>query len=150
MGAYRAMSYNTRAVDALYPVSFMLPPVSRFFLDENYREDQPLLEKLAAADVSREEVGIMHAANDYTERGGFSLYVPEYYDGTEPMPLVVAMHGGSGHGRSFLWTWLRDARTRGRGCPRRPVLQVHRRPNRVHLGSGARPNAADRHNRSCR
>ena len=55
----------------------------------------------------------MHAANDYTERGGFSLYVPEYYDGTEPMPLVVAMHGGSGHGRSFLWTWLRDARTRG-------------------------------------
>ena len=113
MGAYRAMSYNTRAVDALYPVSFMLPPVSRFFLNENYREDQPLLEKLAAADVSREEVGIMHAANDYTERGGFSLYVPEYYDGTEPMPLVVAMHGGSGHGRSFLWTWLREARTRG-------------------------------------
>ncbi len=113
MGAYRAMSYNTRAVDALYPVSFMLPPVSRFFLNEDYREDQPLLDKLAAAEVAREEVGIIHAANDYTERGGFSLYVPEYYDGTEKMPLVVALHGGSGHGRSFLWTWLRDVRTRG-------------------------------------
>ncbi|MCZ6617405.1 MAG: phospholipase [Gammaproteobacteria bacterium] len=113
MGAYRAMSYHTRAVDALYPVSFMLPPVSRFFLNENYRENQPLLEKLAAAEVTREEVGIIHAANEYTERGGFSLYVPEYYDGTEMMPLVVALHGGSGHGRSFLWTWLRDARTRG-------------------------------------
>ncbi len=113
MGAYRAMSYNTRAVDALYPVSLMLPPVSRFFLNESYREDQSLLEKLAAAEVTREEVGIMHAANDYPERGGFSLYVPEYYDASEMMPLVVALHGGSGHGRSFLWTWLRDARTRG-------------------------------------
>ena len=48
MGAYRAMSYNTRAVEALYPVSFMLPPVSRFFLNEAYREDQALLEKLAS------------------------------------------------------------------------------------------------------
>ncbi len=113
MGAYRAMSYNTRAVDALYPVSFMLAPVNRFFLNEDYREDQALLEKLEAADVTREEVGITHAANEYPQRGGFSLYVPEYYDATEAMPLVVALHGGSGHGRSFLWTWLRDARTRG-------------------------------------
>ena len=31
----------------------------------------------------------------------------------EPCPLIVALHGGSGHGRAFLWTWLRDARTRG-------------------------------------
>ena len=113
MGAYRSMSFSTRAIEALYPVSFMLPPVSRFFVTEAYRDQQPLLDKLAAADVTREEVGIMHAANDPTERGGFSLYVPEYYDGTEAMPLVVALHGGSGHGRSFLWTWLRDARTRG-------------------------------------
>jgi phospholipase/carboxylesterase len=29
------------------------------------------------------------------------------------MPLVIALHGGSGHGRSFLWSWLKDARTRG-------------------------------------
>jgi phospholipase/carboxylesterase len=25
----------------------------------------------------------------------------------------MAMHGGSGHGRTFLWTWLREARSRG-------------------------------------
>jgi phospholipase/carboxylesterase len=29
------------------------------------------------------------------------------------MPLVVALHGGSGHGRDFLWSWVREARTRG-------------------------------------
>src|SRR6267154_1234043 len=28
-------------------------------------------------------------------------------------PLVMALHGGSGNGRGFLWSWLRDARSRG-------------------------------------
>ena len=45
-------------------------------------------------------------------RGGFSLYVPEATDARTPMPLVVALHGGSGHGRDFLWSWLADARSR--------------------------------------
>jgi phospholipase/carboxylesterase len=27
--------------------------------------------------------------------------------------LVVALHGGSGNGRNFLWSWLRDARSFG-------------------------------------
>ncbi|MEM8768364.1 MAG: hypothetical protein AAGE43_13015, partial [Pseudomonadota bacterium] len=93
--------------------SAMLPPVSRFYLNENHRGDDALQAKLAAADRSRGDVGIMHAGNEATERGGFSLYVPEYYDGSEPMALVVALHGGSGHGRSFLWSWLKDARSRG-------------------------------------
>jgi len=32
---------------------------------------------------------------------------------TDAAPLIVALHGGSGHGRDFLWAWLREARTRG-------------------------------------
>jgi phospholipase/carboxylesterase len=28
-------------------------------------------------------------------------------------PLIVALHGGSGSGRGFLWSWLRDARSHG-------------------------------------
>ncbi|MEE8079232.1 MAG: hypothetical protein V3T18_09565, partial [Pseudomonadales bacterium] len=113
LGAYRAMRFNTRAVAALYPVSFMLPPVSRFYLSDPHRGNTELLEKIAAQDPAREEVGIMHADNAATDRGGFSLYVPEYYDAAVELPLVVALHGGSGHGRSFLWSWLRDARSRG-------------------------------------
>ena len=39
--------------------------------------------------------------------------MPEYYEENESYPLIMAMHGGSGHGRGFLWTWLMNARTRG-------------------------------------
>ena len=112
MGAYRAMGFNTKATEAIYPVAQMLPPVSRFFLHPEQRDDDDLAQRIANADHTREHVGVMHAANGPDERGGFSLYVPEYYDGEE-VPLIVAMHGGSGHGRSFLWTWLRTARSRG-------------------------------------
>jgi len=111
MGAYRAMGYNTKATEAIYPMSAMLPPVSRFFLHPEQREDEALLARIAQADANRDNVGVMHAANASDDRGGFSMYVPEYYDG-ETVPLIVALHGGSGHGRSFLWTWLRTARSR--------------------------------------
>ncbi len=111
MAAYRAMGYNTKATEAIYPVSNMLPPVSRFFLLPEQRDDETLNARIAAADPARENVGVMHAGNTSDERGGFSMYVPEYY-ADESVPLVVALHGGSGHGRSFLWTWLRTARSR--------------------------------------
>ncbi len=110
MAAYRAVGFNTKATEAVYPLSLMLPPVSRFFLHPEQREDADLLQRIESADASREHVGVMHAHNASDERGGFSMYVPEYYDGEE-VPLIVALHGGSGHGRSFLWTWLRTARS---------------------------------------
>ena len=111
--AYRAMGHQTRALYALYPVAAMLPPVSRFFLDRDARHDESLLDTLARADAARDDVGILHADNDRGMRGGFSLYVPEYYDPNETYPLIVALHGGSGHGRDFLMTWLVSARSRG-------------------------------------
>lgn len=45
--------------------------------------------------------------------GGFAVYVPEEYDGSSAWPLIVALHGGSGNGRDFLWTWVRDAKRTG-------------------------------------
>jgi len=113
MDAYRAMGFATRAIETLYPVAFMLPPVNRYFISAPWREDAETLARLASEDPGREDVGIVHASNDKTQRGGFSVYVPEYYTADQSWPLVVALHGGSGHGRSFLWSWLRDARTRG-------------------------------------
>ena len=39
--------------------------------------------------------------------------MPETYKPDRALPLVIALHGGSGHGRGFLWSWLRDARSYG-------------------------------------
>jgi phospholipase/carboxylesterase len=111
--AYRSMRQTTLAVEALYPLARTFPPVSRFFVDAARRDDAALLQRIAGGDPSREDVGVMHGQNSREQRGGVSLYVPEYYDASTSWPLVVALHGGSGHGRDFLWTWLREARTQG-------------------------------------
>ncbi|HJN93516.1 MAG TPA: phospholipase, partial [Dehalococcoidia bacterium] len=77
IGAYRSMRFNTRAMEALYPVAAMLPPVSRFFLDDLHREDGALLDRLAGSDACQPDRGVVHAGNGPDDRGGFSLYVPE-------------------------------------------------------------------------
>jgi phospholipase/carboxylesterase len=107
----RALRYVPRAQEALYPLAAKLPPVSQFFIDPSLREDADLLARLAAP--ANENTGILHDHNVSGSRGGFSLYVPEYYTPDRPWPLVMALHGGSGNGRGFLWSWLRDARSRG-------------------------------------
>lgn len=115
--AYRGIRQNSKAFAAIYPIANMLPPINRFFLDDAGRADEALVEKLAGAEGDREDVGIMHANNDPKSdgggRGGFSIYVPEYYDPDVSYPLIMALHGGSGHGHEFLWSWLRTARGRG-------------------------------------
>ena len=108
---YRALRYAPRAQEALYPLSTRLPPVSDFFIDPSLREDADLLRRLGAP--ANENTGIFHTDNEPGSRGGFSMYVPEYYTRDRSWPLVMALHGGSGNGRAFLWSWLRDARSRG-------------------------------------
>lgn len=110
--AYRALRHVPRAMEALYPVSPMLPPVNRFFLDDDMRDDALLIGQLAEG-AAREDTGIHHFGNGKGQRGSFSLYVPENYDPARAYPLIIACHGGSGHGRSFLWSWLRTARSHG-------------------------------------
>jgi phospholipase/carboxylesterase len=109
---FRAMRHAPRAQEALYPLARSLPPVSQFFLDPALREDAALLARLAAV-APRDDVGVMHIDNDFGDRGGFSLYVPEDYSPERPLPLVMALHGGAGHGRAFLWSWIAHARSRG-------------------------------------
>ncbi|MES1149317.1 MAG: phospholipase, partial [Bradyrhizobium guangdongense] len=87
------------------------PPISSFFLNAATRDDEALLTRLA--ETADEHTGIFHDANEPGSRGGFSLYVPEYYIPDRAWPLVMALHGGSGNGRGFLWSWLRDARSLG-------------------------------------
>jgi phospholipase/carboxylesterase len=113
VAAYRAMRGYARAVEALYPMAAHLKPVSQFFLEAQSRDDAVLARRLAEADLLREDAGFMHVGGPAGTRGAYSLYVPEYYDATRAWPLVVALHGGSGNGGAFLWSWLREARTRG-------------------------------------
>ena len=103
--AYRALRQVSRALEALYPLAAVLPTVNRFFLASDDRTVGT-----ARADAP---TGVIHVRNDTGERGGFSVYVPEDYDPARAYPLVMALHGGSGHGRLFLWSWLREARGRG-------------------------------------
>ncbi|MGV8995752.1 MAG: phospholipase [Parvibaculaceae bacterium] len=112
VGAYRALRHVSRAAEAFYPVAAMLPPVSPFFLEPDARGDKALSARLTAG-MGREDAGVKHFSNEKQMRGGFSLYVPETYDADVPAPLIIAMHGGSGHGRDMLWTWIASARTRG-------------------------------------
>jgi phospholipase/carboxylesterase len=113
VAAYRAMRNYARAAQSIYPMAAFLKSVSQFFLEPSARDDPELLARLAAIDPGREKVGAMHAGGPPGTRGGFSLYVPETYEADRAYPLVVALHGGSGNGGAFLWTWVREARTRG-------------------------------------
>jgi phospholipase/carboxylesterase len=105
-----AMSQHCRALEALFPLRTALPPVSRFFVEPPFGDE---LERLDPDPPTGAEVGLLRGRGDDEGRGGFHLYVPEHYDGSEAWPLVFALHGGSGSGRDFLWTWLREARGRG-------------------------------------
>ena len=115
MGLYRALRRFARAQETLYPLVSISDAVSRWFLEPARRDDDSLVARLRAAALREDDVrvGVMHASNERDGRGGFSLYVPEYWDGRAAMPLIVALHGGHGHGRDFLWSWLREARSRG-------------------------------------
>jgi len=112
---YRALRRFARVQETLYPLAPAFDPVSRWFLDPGCRDDDTLVERLRAGSLRADDaprVGVLHADNNRDTRGGFSLYVPETWDGRASMPLVVALHGGHGHGRDFLWSWLREARAR--------------------------------------
>jgi phospholipase/carboxylesterase len=111
IAVFRALGYMPRALEALYPLAATLPPVGGFFVDPDLREDAGLSQRLAQP--PNENTGVVHDHNEPGSRGGFSLYVPEYYTPDRAWPLVMALHGGSGNGRSFLWSWLRDARSLG-------------------------------------
>jgi phospholipase/carboxylesterase len=111
VAVFRALRHAPRAQEALYPLAEKFPPVSDFFLDSALRDDDTLKALLAAPRA--DNTGIIHERNEPGSRGGFSLYVPEYYTADRDWPLVMALHGGSGNGRNFLWSWLRDARSLG-------------------------------------
>jgi phospholipase/carboxylesterase len=108
---FRAFRHLPRAQEALYPLAADMPAVNQYFLDASLRDESIAIRFMRAATDG--ETGVMHVDNEVGSRGGFSLYVPETYTADRTWPLVIALHGGHGNGRAFLWSWLRDARSFG-------------------------------------
>ena len=106
-----AMQQHCIAQEAAFSLRRSLRPFSQFFLEPFARDRWEELDPESTSGSTGAGLGIQNARNARELRGGFSLYVPESYQG-EAWPLVVALHGGSGHGADFLWTWLREARSR--------------------------------------
>lgn len=109
---YRALRHVPRALEAIYPHAHEIAQINRFFVDPALRDNAEVLAHCMQPPQDN-ETGIVHIANEPGSRGGHSLYVPESYSPERAYPLVVALHGGAGNGRGFLWSWLRDARTFG-------------------------------------
>ncbi|MFT5043014.1 MAG: phospholipase/carboxylesterase, partial [Hyphomicrobiaceae bacterium] len=111
VGILQSMSAQARALEALYALH-RFPPISRYFIEEPFHDR---LEEFDPRPPSGFTVGLHQsgsAGDGGGARGGMCVYVPESWDGSQALPLVVALHGGAGNGRDFLWTWLREARGR--------------------------------------
>ena len=104
----RAVRKSCQAQEAVFPLCRALPSVNRYFLEPGMAPELWLHEP-------QTDTGLFHVSpqGDLYDHGAYSLYIPERRTAGLEQPLVVALHGGQGHGRDFIWTWLREARSRG-------------------------------------
>jgi phospholipase/carboxylesterase len=111
MRVLTSMKTLSRALETFYGL-IRFPPLAQYFLEESVRDRYMEYAVEPPADCA---VGLQMSGGDENPagRGQFALYVPETYDSTRDLAMVVALHGGSGTGREFIWTWLREARSRG-------------------------------------
>jgi len=104
-----ALHHHAQAQEHFYPIRSLLPPFRDYWSPDAAPAAAPAAEAPAGTPprpaLTRVSAGGHH--------GGFAVYVPEHYDDRRAWPLVVALHGGSGNGRDFLWTWVRDAKRAG-------------------------------------
>jgi phospholipase/carboxylesterase len=108
---FRALRHVSRALEALYPLAGVLPPVNRFFLDTERRKDVDFQKRFLKPPTAN--TGVIRLGEDPDARETVWAYVPETSSPDVALPLVMCLHGGSGRGRAFLWSWVRDARSRG-------------------------------------
>ena len=98
--AYKALRYLPWAMENVYSLTRHHARVNEFF-------GGPI-----STEAPNIDSGVFHFDNERGTKGGYSLFVPETIDDGHDAPIVFALHGGAGHGRGFLWTWLKDARAR--------------------------------------
>ena len=99
-----------RGMQLLYGIRAHTPTLATYWL----LPDAPAqMESLEAPSQTRDTpVGIIHRRRE-APLADYSLYVPESYRPNREWPLIVCLHGASGRGDQFIWSWLRPARSRG-------------------------------------
>jgi phospholipase/carboxylesterase len=100
-----ALHHHAQAQERFYAVRRLLPSFHDYWTSPDARYRDPAGPPPTDPALVRVSAGGHH--------GGFSLYVPESYDQSREWPVIVALHGGSGNGRDFLWTWVREAKSFG-------------------------------------
>lgn len=110
--AWRGMRNVSLALEALYPLTGVLPAVNRFFLDPAHRDDADLQKRLLRQPPPS-DTGVTCFGDDPDARDAVWIYVPETYDAARQHPVAFALHGGSGRGRAFMWNWVAACRARG-------------------------------------
>jgi len=111
MQVMRAFRITCRVLEELYPFHLQLGPLNQYLMEPG----TTLPEETMKVESESSDTGLFHAGlseEDRYKRGSFSFYVPDTISRGERAPLIIALHGGIGHGRDFLWSWLREARTR--------------------------------------
>jgi phospholipase/carboxylesterase len=103
-----ALHHHARAQEGFYPLRGLLPPFAHYWTTPESRAPDAAAEP---GEPARHPPLVRVSAGGH--HGGFALYVPETYDEARPWPVIVALHGGSGNGRDFLWTWVREAKSGG-------------------------------------
>ncbi|MDT8273209.1 MAG: hypothetical protein RRA35_08440, partial [Desulfomonilia bacterium] len=108
--AMRAGRIYAQVQEILFSLKKELVPVHLFFLEEELQDRRgvPIQGQASPGD------DLLHEGFDADPyaRGGCSYYLPPGSVQDQPLPLVVALHGGGGHGRDFIWFWLKEARSR--------------------------------------
>lgn len=100
-----------QSTEILYSLVADVPEVNRFFISPGFKDNADVLRRVQETSYGKENTGLISMQGN--ERGGYSVYVPEYYSDDRAWPLVVALHQPNGHGSDFIWHWLKDARTLG-------------------------------------
>jgi len=104
-----ALHELAQAQETFYFFRRALPSFENYWwLPDKAAEDLPP----RRGDDGSAPTGVVHVSAG-GHHGGFALYVPESYTAERAWPVIVALHGGSGNGRDFLWTWVREAKSLG-------------------------------------
>jgi len=107
MAVLRSMRKHCRAQEELFSIRGTFPQIDGYFLEDGAASP------VVPSGHAKQTLFHVGGETDPYARGAYSLYVPERHQAESPWPLVIALHGGYGHGRDYLWTWLREARSRG-------------------------------------